>query len=103
MPYSLRALSGRLELACALTVHKAQGGELDEAVVLLPEDDMPLCCRELIYTAMTRAKKSVVIVGDHERLAFAVANPERRYSGLRDALESEAQPDVPANDERESP
>ena len=81
--FHVRALADRLELGYALTVHKAQGGEFDEVVLMLPEKDIPLLSRELAYTAITRARASVVVVGQAELLGVAAKRPERRFSGLR--------------------
>ena len=52
VPFAIEALRDRLELAWALTVHKAQGSELDAVAMLLPHDDLPLLTRELLYTGI---------------------------------------------------
>ena len=62
-PFAIEALRDRLELCWAMTVHKSQGSEMDTAVVVLPHRDTPLITRELLYTAVTRARKSAVLVG----------------------------------------
>jgi exodeoxyribonuclease V alpha subunit len=72
--------------AFAMTVHKAQGSEFDHAALVLPEADTPLLTRELLYTAVTRARRSVLIVGELELLARAVARPIERYSGIAERL-----------------
>ncbi len=84
--FSLASLRGALDLAYASTVHKAQGSELDHAALLLPDGDLPLLSRELVYTAMTRARRSLVVVGPRAVLDSAVARPLDRASGLRDRL-----------------
>ena len=84
--FSLASLRGALDLAYASTVHKAQGSELDHAALLLPDGDLPLLSRELVYTAMTRARRSLVVVGPRAVLDSAVARPLARASGLRDRL-----------------
>ena len=81
--FHVRALADRLELGYALTVHKAQGGEFDEVVLMLLEQDIPLLSRELAYTAITRARASVVVVGAEKLLRNAAERPERRFSGFR--------------------
>ena len=72
--------------AFALTVHKAQGSEFDHVLLVLPDDDMPLLSRELVYTAVTRARRSVLIAGRHELLARAVSHTVQRFSGVADRL-----------------
>lgn len=74
------------ENAYALTVHKSQGSEFDVVLVLLPERESPVLSRELLYTAITRARKKVEVWGTEKILRFMINNPTRRTSGLRDAL-----------------
>ncbi len=85
-----RALSpGRLpehETAFATTVHKAQGSEFDRVLLVLPPKPAPVLTRELIYTAVTRARRRVEIAGPPQVLQAAVEAPSRRASGLADAL-----------------
>ena len=70
----------------ATTVHKSQGSEFDIAAVLLPEPDSPLLSRELLYTAVTRARSSLVVGGSEEAVREAVARPAGRASGLQELL-----------------
>ena len=77
-----------LRVAYATTVHKAQGAELDHVALVLPERDLPLLCRELVYTALTRARHSAVVVGRADLLALAVARPLERASGLAARLDA---------------
>jgi exodeoxyribonuclease V alpha subunit len=74
------------ETAFAMTVHKSQGSEFDEVVVLLPAAVSKILSRELLYTAVTRAKSKVVLFGDAEVVAQAVARRVQRASGLSEAL-----------------
>jgi len=74
--------------AFAMTVHKAQGSELDHVALVLPEADMPLLTRELLYTAMTRARRSVLVVGSLDLLARTVSRGVDRHSGVADRLRS---------------
>ncbi len=73
-----------LELAYAVTVHKSQGSEFD--AVVLPIGSMPplLCYRQLLYTAVTRARRLLVIVGNADILRQMVDNHRKtlRYTGL---------------------
>ncbi|MCB1858337.1 MAG: exodeoxyribonuclease V subunit alpha [Gammaproteobacteria bacterium] len=72
--------------AFAMTVHKSQGSEFDRVLLVLPDQDSPLLSRELVYTAITRARSSVQISGIEEVLALAIQRRLARSSGLRDAL-----------------
>jgi exodeoxyribonuclease V alpha subunit len=74
------------EMAFAMTVHKSQGSEFDDVVVLLPEAASPVLTRELLYTAVTRARRSVVLHGSREVFRQAVERRSERASGLRDLL-----------------
>jgi len=74
--------------AFAMTVHKAQGSEVDHAALVLPETDMPLLTRELVYTAVTRARRSVLVAGDADLLARAVSRSVERYCGVAERLGS---------------
>lgn len=68
--------------AWAMTVHKSQGSEFDTVVVVLPDTDVRTLTRELLYTAVTRAKSRVIVVGPDETLRLAVGRTARRGSGL---------------------
>jgi exodeoxyribonuclease V alpha subunit len=72
--------------AFAMTVHKAQGSEFDHVALVLPDADMPLLTRELLYTAITRARRSVLLTGTSELLARAVSRRVERYSGIAERL-----------------
>ncbi len=72
-----------IERAWALTVHRAQGSEHERVALLLPERDVPrLLTREIVYTAITRARRAVQVVGDPALLAAAIARKQDRRSGL---------------------
>lgn len=75
------------ETVFAMTIHKSQGSEFDDVLLVLPERDSPLLTRELLYTGLTRAKSSVSVLADETVLRAAIARQVRRTSGLRDALE----------------
>jgi exodeoxyribonuclease V alpha subunit len=74
------------ETVYAMTIHKSQGSEFGEVVVVLPKEDNRVLSRELIYTAVTRAKKKVKIVTDRSVLRLALARKHQRHSGLRSML-----------------
>lgn len=77
-----------LELAYAITIHKSQGSEYPAVVIPLLTGPRMLMNRNLLYTAVTRAKKCVTIVGDDATFSTMVANnfEQKRYTGLRDRL-----------------
>lgn len=70
----------------AMTVHKSQGSEFDEILLVLPDRESPVLTRELIYTAITRARKKATLVGSETVLRQAVLHSTERLSGLSDAL-----------------
>lgn len=70
----------------AMTVHKSQGSEFDEVAVVLPEEPSRLLSRELLYTAMTRARRKVTLYASAAVLRAAIAQPVRRATGLHDLL-----------------
>ena len=84
-----RFLPSRLpphETAFALTVHKSQGSEFDRLLLVLPERDSPLLTRELLYTAITRARSGVELWCSEDILRGAIERRTIRTSGLREAL-----------------
>ena len=83
---SPNTLAEGLSLAYALTVHKAQGSEHDQVLLLLPDAPLPLLTRELLYTALTRARHAVVICGSADVLAAGAATSLTRSSGLAEKL-----------------
>lgn len=77
--------AGRLsdvETMHAMTIHKSQGSQADEVTVLLPAEESRLLTRELFYTAVTRAKSRVRVVGTEASVRAAVARRALRASGL---------------------
>jgi len=74
------------ETAFAMSVHKAQGSEFDEIALLLGDRPSPILTRELVYTAVTRARTRVRIFGSPEVLSSAIASRVQRASGLRERL-----------------
>lgn len=74
------------ETVFAMTVHKSQGSEFDEVLFVLPDRDSPLLTRELIYTAITRARRKVSVWGSLSVMGAAVARSTERVSGLSHAL-----------------
>ena len=68
--------------AYAMTVHKSQGSEFDQVLLILPSQISPVCSRELVYTAITRAMSKVEIWAGVEVLRSAIATRTQRMSGL---------------------
>ncbi len=75
-----------VETVYAMTIHKAQGSQFDTAAVLLPPATSPILTRELLYTAVTRARRKLIVAGTEDAVRAAVARPAARASGLRDRL-----------------
>jgi len=72
--------------AWALTIHRSQGSEYDNVLVLLPKKESPLATRELIYTAITRARKKVFVAGRMESIRSAIETPSTRTTLLEKQL-----------------
>lgn len=70
------------DTAWAMTVHKSQGSEFDHAALVLPTQSVPLVTRELVYTAITRAKSRLSLYADESLLAQAIVARTERRSGL---------------------
>jgi len=85
----LGVLPGRIancETVYALTIHKSQGTEVGEVLVVLPEQESNLVTRELLYTAVTRARKSVKVSSSRAVFECAVTGKIERHSGLGERL-----------------
>ena len=74
------------DTAYATTIHKAQGSEFAEVLMILPPEDNRVLSRELIYTGITRARKKLTLYGESGLLADCVSRRVIRYSGLADIL-----------------
>ena len=74
------------DAAFALTVHKSQGSEVDRVLLILPDQVPDVLSRELLYTAVTRARSRIEIWGTEEVFRQAVERRTVRKSGLQDAL-----------------
>ncbi len=84
--FRLDAMRDDLELCYAMTVHKAQGSEFDSIALILPATDIPLLTREILYTAVSRARKSMIIVGDKEILRLGISRKVERFSVLSEQI-----------------
>ena len=65
-----------------MTVHKSQGSEFDHVAVVLPDRDLPINTPEILYTAITRSRTSVVIVGQRDIFESGVKRAITRDSGI---------------------
>jgi exodeoxyribonuclease V alpha subunit len=74
---------GDVQTVHAMSIHRSQGSQFDAVTVVLPPPESPLLTRELLYTAVTRAKQHVRLIATHAALARAVETPIVRASGLR--------------------
>ena len=88
--YSFKQLD-ELELAYAITIHKSQGSEYPAVVIPLLTGPRMLMNRNLLYTAVTRAKKCVTLVGNDVTFQEMIGNvsEQRRYTGLKMRLQEE--------------
>ena len=80
---------GRLpehETVFAMTIHKSQGSEFQQVLLILPERDSPVLTRELIYTGVTRARQHVELWFSEATFTLALARRTRRTSGLAHRL-----------------
>ena len=77
---------GASETAYAMTIHKSQGSQFETAAVLLPPATSQILTRELLYTAVTRARARLILVGSEDAIRAAVSRPVARASGLRRRL-----------------
>lgn len=83
--YSPYVLDG-LASVHAMTIHKSQGSQFEHVSVILPPVGSPLLTRELLYTAVTRASRGVVLVGTEDAVRAAILRPSGRTSGLASRL-----------------
>jgi exodeoxyribonuclease V alpha subunit len=74
------------EPAFAITIHKSQGSEFDTVLIIIPDKFSPVVTRELLYTGVTRARKKVIIAGNHETIKNAIQVDVKRYSGIEDHM-----------------
>lgn len=79
---------GDVDTLHAMTIHKSQGSQVSRVSVLLPPEDSLLLTRELFYTAVTRARRRVTVVGTERAVRTAVDRRVQRASGLRERLRS---------------
>jgi exodeoxyribonuclease V alpha subunit len=82
---------GAIKTAFAMTIHKSQGSQFDTAVVLLPAPTSQVLTRELLYTAATRARTRLALVGTADAIRAAVTRPVTRASGLGARLSASVQ------------
>lgn len=76
----------RHETVFAMTIHKSQGSEFDSVAVVFPQEESPVLSRELLYTAISRARKKLAVFASEEVLHKTVSRQIERTSGLSERL-----------------
>jgi exodeoxyribonuclease V alpha subunit len=74
------------ETVYTMTVHKSQGSEFDSILFIMPDRITPILTRELVYTALTRAKNNIIVMGTEKIFRYSVSQRIERASGLKEAL-----------------
>ena len=83
LKYFLPAFISNAETVYAMTIHKSQGSEFDKVLIVLPaKEDIQIVTRELLYTAVTRAKSKVIIQGNELVILQAANSFVKRGSGI---------------------
>lgn len=78
-----------VETVFAMTIHKSQGSEFDEVLMVLPKsEEIGILTRELLYTGITRAKNKLIIQGSNEVLQSAIQKQVKRSSGVKERLQN---------------
>ncbi|KAK3584131.1 hypothetical protein CHS0354_035211 [Potamilus streckersoni] len=83
--YSLYSI-GEYEPAYALTIHKSQGSEYRHTEVILPEEASDMMTREMIYTAVTRAREKLTLYGNYDTIVKGLARHTSRQTRLKERL-----------------
>jgi len=84
--FHVDSLRPDIQLSYAMTVHKAQGSEFERVALILPDRDLPITTREILYTALTRSRASVVIIGSRDIFESGIAKVISRDSGIAEKL-----------------
>ena len=79
--FALETVAPMLQLAFAITIHKSQGSEYAHGLIVLPPQESMLLSRNLLYTAVSRMRRSVVVLGTRETMQACIG-PVRRYDPL---------------------
>jgi exodeoxyribonuclease V alpha subunit len=77
---------GAIDTVYAMTIHKSQGSQFEAATVVLPDPSSRILSRELLYTAVTRARRRLIIAGTQTAIRAAIQRPAARASGLQERL-----------------
>jgi exodeoxyribonuclease V alpha subunit len=86
--HELGTIEANLERAWASTIHKAQGSECDEALIVLPDRDGPFLNREALYTAITRCRRGCLLSGSRLHLQMAIQRRQQRATGLAKRIQA---------------
>ena len=86
MKFSPPRSKAAVDTVYAMTIHKSQGSQFETAAVLLPAAGSRILTRQLLYTAVTRARRELILAGTEEAVRRAVERPVARASGLAERL-----------------
>ncbi len=84
--FDIAAISHEVRLSYAMTIHKSQGSEFDHTAIVLPDTDLGILGRDILYTAVTRSRRSVVLLGEEALFKESVKRKQVRHTGLKDEL-----------------
>jgi len=85
--FHVESLRPDIQLSYAMTVHKAQGSEFERVALVLPDRDLPITTREILYTALTRSRVSTVIIGSRDIFESGIVKAISRDSGIAEKLQ----------------
>ena len=78
----------KFEPVYAMTIHKTQGSEFDEVVIILPDEINQSLTKELLYTGITRAKRRLTIIADDSVLKTTIKKKVERSSNIKELIEN---------------
>lgn len=91
------------ETSFAMTIHKSQGSEFDQVVVVLPDFSSQILTKELLYTGITRAKKRLTLIGSPYHIKHTIENKTERFSGIGKQLSAGISQRKPPKKQKEQP
>ena len=81
-----------IDVAYSITTHKSQGSECETAIVVVPAEPKGMLDRSMIYVAVTRAKKNVIVISEGDSLETAILNDKKsdRITGLKELIRGDS-------------